>query len=86
MRLSSSFRNPNMLRSHTPLSDDQIARIAPSIFAQEAHESRSERYVYIPTIDVLNGLRHEGFEPFMVSSWSAKLAYAIRKKASIPST
>ncbi len=66
MRLSSSFRNPNMLRSHSPLSDDQIARIAPSIFAQEAHESRSERYVYIPTIDVLNGLRNEGFEPFMV--------------------
>ena len=66
--------------------DDLQPQAAFLIFAQEAHESRSERYVYIPTIDVLNGLRHEGFEPFMVSSWSAKLAYAIRKKASIPST
>lgn len=66
MRLSSSFRNPNMLRSDTPLSDDQIAQVVPSIFAQEAHESRSERYVYIPTINVLNELRNEGFEPFMV--------------------
>lgn len=55
----------NVLRSHLPLSDDQIFRVAPSIFAQEPHESRSERYTYIPTIDVLNGLRKEGFEPFM---------------------
>ena len=66
MRLSSNFRNPNMLRSHEALTDDQIRTIAPSIYAQEAHDSRSERYAYIPTIDVLNGLRKEGFQPFMV--------------------
>jgi Domain of unknown function (DUF932) len=66
MRLASSFRSFNGVRSETPLSDDQIARVAPSIFADGAHESRSERYTYIPTIDVLNGLRNEGFEPFMV--------------------
>ncbi|MGU0665127.1 DUF932 domain-containing protein [Pseudomonas aeruginosa] len=66
MRLASNFRNPSMIRSDRPLTDDQIARAVPSIFAQHAHESRSERYTYIPTIDVLNGLRREGFEPFMV--------------------
>ncbi|TCG02700.1 hypothetical protein BZM27_53910, partial [Paraburkholderia steynii] len=49
-----------------PLSDDQIRRVAPSIFADGKHESRSERYTYIPTIDVLRGLRNEGFQPFMV--------------------
>lgn len=65
--LSRSFAgNSNVLRSTTPLDDDQIRRVAPSIFASEAHASRSERYAYIPTIDVLNGLRKEGFEPFMV--------------------
>lgn len=66
MRLSSSFRSFNGTRSEHPLSDEQIARVAPSIFATGAHESRSERYTYIPTIDVLNGLRNEGFQPFMV--------------------
>jgi hypothetical protein len=55
-----------MLRSDSPLSDDQIRRVAPSIFADGKHESRSERYTYIPTIDVLRGLRNEGFQPFMV--------------------
>lgn len=48
-----------------PLSDAEIERIAPSIFAQAAHDSRSERYTYIPTIEILNGLRRHGFQPFM---------------------
>lgn len=53
-------------RSDRALSNDQIARFAPSILATEAHESRGERYAFIPTIDVLNGLRSEGFQPFEV--------------------
>lgn len=67
MELSSRFasRSP-ALRSACPLLDDEIARVAPSIFAAEPHGSRSDRYTYIPTIDVLRGLRKEGFEPFMV--------------------
>lgn len=53
-------------RSDRALSNDQIARFAPSILATEAHESRGERYAFIPTIDVLDGLRSEGFQPFEV--------------------
>ncbi|WP_205191211.1 DUF932 domain-containing protein [Burkholderia sp. LMG 13014] len=67
MQLASSFRYGSpMLRCDSPLSDDQIRRVAPSIFADGKHQSRSERYTYIPTIDVLRGLRNEGFQPFMV--------------------
>ncbi|KVH28725.1 DUF932 domain-containing protein [Burkholderia cepacia] len=67
MQLASSFHyNAPMLRADSPLSDDQIRRVAPSIFADGKHESRSERYTYIPTIDVLRGLRNEGFQPFMI--------------------
>ncbi|TES81902.1 DUF945 domain-containing protein [Burkholderia cepacia] len=67
MRLASSFHySAPMLRAGSPLSDDQIRRVAPSIFADGKHESRTERYTYIPTIDVLRGLRTEGFQPFMV--------------------
>jgi len=35
--------------------------------------SRSERYTYIPTIDVLRGLREEGFEPFMVAQSQSRI-------------
>lgn len=67
MQLASRFasRSP-MLRAGHPLSDDQIRRVAPSIFAEAPHESRSERYSYIPTAAVLTELRKEGFQPFMV--------------------
>jgi hypothetical protein len=67
MQLASSFRPGSpVLRSNAPLSDDQIHDVAPSIFAERKHDSRSDRYTYISTIDVLRGLRNEGFEPFMV--------------------
>lgn len=68
MQLASRFasRAPS-LRSDSPLSDDQIRRVAPSIFADAPHESRSERYSYIPTAAVLTELRKEGFQPFMVT-------------------
>ncbi|WP_133648523.1 DUF932 domain-containing protein [Paraburkholderia flava] len=67
MQLASRFasRSP-VLRSDYPLSNDQIRAVAPSIFADAPHESRSERYSYIPTATVLQELRGEGFEPFMV--------------------
>jgi hypothetical protein len=48
------------------LSDEQLQAAAPSVFANEAHGSRSERYTYIPTSEVLKGLRAEGFVPFEV--------------------
>lgn len=67
MKLASrfSYRSP-VLRSDHPLSDDQIRTVAPSIFAETPHESRSQRYSYIPTAAVLTELRKEGFQPFMV--------------------
>lgn len=55
-----------MYRSASPLSVDQIARYAPSVLATEAHESRSDRYAYIPTMTVIDGLRKEGFEVYGV--------------------
>ena len=66
--LASRFgANAPALYSNEPLTDDQIRRVAPSIFAEEAHGSRSERYAYIPTAAVLTKLRDNGFQPFMVA-------------------
>lgn len=45
------------------LTEDEMRSLAPSIFAVSAHESRSERFQPIPTIEVLRGLMKEGFMP-----------------------
>jgi hypothetical protein len=48
-------------RNVIALDADQIARRAPSVFATEAHDSRSERYAYIPTAQIISRLADEGF-------------------------
>lgn len=53
-------------RSNNAISNDVIAHYAPSVLAESAHESRGERYSFIPTINVLDGLRAQGFQPFEV--------------------
>lgn len=65
-------RSARILRSHSPLSDEQIRHVAPSIFAEQAHGSRSARYSYIPTSEVLTSLRREGFQPFMVTQGGSR--------------
>lgn len=55
------------LRSNSPLTDNQIERVAPSVFAEAPHASRSDKYAFIRTLDVLHGLRKNGFEVFEVS-------------------
>lgn len=64
MRLASRFGNANVIRRDRPLTNDELARFVPSVFSEEKHESRSERYTYIPTITLLDKLRNEGFPEF----------------------
>lgn len=54
------------------LTDEQIQRVAPAIFADEAHSSRSERYAYISTRQLLDGMRKEGFLPVFVQQAKAR--------------
>ena len=69
-------------RSETPLAEDADALAAPSIFAPGKHDSRSERYTYIPTIEVLRGLRRKASSP----SWSRRARAASKARPSTPST
>ena len=55
-----------------PIDPDHLRAIAPSIFAEQAHGSRSEKYAYIPTSIVLERLRGEGFEPYAVSQGGSR--------------
>lgn len=65
MRLSSRFGyNASQVRRDRPLTNDELATYVPSVFSEEKHESRSEKYTYIPTITLLDNLREEGFQPF----------------------
>lgn len=43
------------------LTMDQLQLAVPSAFATQAHESRSSRYTYIPTSDIIAGMIKEGF-------------------------
>lgn len=52
--------------SRAALSMDDVRRIAPSVFAEQKHESRSDRYTYIPTSEILSSLVKEGFHPYSV--------------------
>ncbi len=72
--LATRFANSTrVLRSEQPLTEEQMRHAAPSIFAAAKHASRSERYTYIPTIDVLRSLAREGFEPFMVAQGQSRV-------------
>lgn len=46
-----------------PLSEDMLRSTVPSLFATAAHDSRSDRYAYIPTFQVMRALVKEGFVP-----------------------
>jgi hypothetical protein len=57
-------RNARQIRGSEALDNDTLRALVPSIFAEEAHDSRSQRYVYVPTIELVDGLRKEGWAPF----------------------
>ncbi|WP_062785606.1 DUF932 domain-containing protein [Novosphingobium capsulatum] len=64
-RLATRFgRNSHQISGREALDNETLYRHVPSIFAREAHDSRSERYVYVPTIEIVEGLRREGWFPF----------------------
>jgi len=51
------------VRDNNGLTEDVLINKVPSIFAGEAHESRSLKYVYIPTIEIIKNMLKEGFVP-----------------------
>ncbi|RHW53846.1 DUF945 domain-containing protein, partial [Cronobacter sakazakii] len=64
MKLASRFGQVNQIRRDRPLTNDELMAYVPSVFSTDKHESRSDRYTYIPTITLLDSLQREGFQPF----------------------
>jgi hypothetical protein len=61
-------------QSRNPITREAMLARAPSIFAVEAHHSRSERFTAIPTIRLVEGLEREGFQVVEVSQSKAREA------------
>jgi hypothetical protein len=63
----STALNNNSNRSKVPgtvaISDDEMRRFAPIVFASQPIESVSERYSFLPTSSILNGMRENGWVP-----------------------
>lgn len=51
------------LRTPAPMTTDQLHRIAPSIFADKPRGHLSDRYSFVSTAEVIEGLRGAGFMP-----------------------
>lgn len=75
-RYMKGMSNGGMIRARgtDPLTNEELMAAVPSIFAMEAHESRSERFTPVPTVKVLDGLRKEGFEPFFAQQSRTRVA------------
>ncbi|HZS43372.1 MAG TPA: DUF932 domain-containing protein [Candidatus Paceibacterota bacterium] len=65
------IRNGN--RNYTPLTDEQIQVFAPSAFAGQAWRERSERYAFIPTSEVIDAMRNNGFYPIQASQSNSRI-------------
>lgn len=65
-RFASNFTNA--------LTIDSLRSIVPSAFATAPHESRSSRYTYIRTSEVIAGLMDEGFQPSKAAQGGSRIA------------
>jgi hypothetical protein len=61
MKLASRFGRINQIRRDRPLTNDELMLHVPSVFGTDKHESRSDRYTYIPTITLLDSLQQKAF-------------------------
>src|ERR1700760_4391220 len=72
----STALNHNSTKSRVPgtvaISDDEMRRFAPSVFASQPIEGVSERYSFLPTSSILNGMRENGWVPVRAQEQSIR--------------
>jgi hypothetical protein len=72
----STALNNHSTRSRVPgtvaISDDEMRRFAPSVFASQPIEGVSERYSFLPTSSILNGMRENGWVPVRAQEQSIR--------------
>jgi Domain of unknown function (DUF932) len=60
-------------RNGAPLDLATIARTCPSVFAEDKHHSRSDKYTFISTKQVLEALATEGFFPHSIMQGGTRI-------------
>jgi hypothetical protein len=60
------------IQSRDPLTLDQIRETAPSVFAEGRHQSRSDRYTYIPTSQIVEHLMGADYGVFAVNQGGSR--------------
>lgn len=70
------MRNVNyqMMKANMPMNDGQLYNAAPSIFANQPWHAMSAKYAFIPTIEVVNAMRREGFQPYSALQSRTRIA------------
>ena len=61
MSLNSHY--PSRVLGPVAISDDEVRRLAPSVFASQPIAGVSERYSFLPTSSILTGMRQNGWVP-----------------------
>ena len=61
MQINSTYGSHARFDTGRAMTEEELFKAAPSVFATEAHESRSAKFAPIPTIEIVRGLAKEGF-------------------------
>jgi len=72
LRTARFGRGGSSAQSREPMTLDQIRDVAPSVFAETRHSSRSQRFSYIPTSAVVEHLMQRDFGVFSVTQGGSK--------------
>jgi hypothetical protein len=72
-RVQASRSGATSLVSRTPMDLEAVRRHVPSIFAEDKHISRSAKYTYIPTSQILEGLMGQGFQIFSAMQGGSRI-------------
>jgi uncharacterized protein DUF932 len=70
MSLSTNYLPKN--RGTVAISDQELQRVAPSIFASQPIEGVSDRYSFLPTSSILRGMRENGWVPVRAEQQSVR--------------
>jgi hypothetical protein len=62
------------LAGHHEIDNHQLRTLAPSVFAGKAHSRVSDRYAFLPTSEVVSGLRGEGWAPVWAGEQRIRLS------------
>ncbi len=60
--------------TNQPLSNEQINQLAPSAFATTPWYAQSNRYAFVPTSNVIEGMRAAGFLPYTAAQSLSRIA------------